>query len=268
MTTFTHPYFAPLAQRTIIWQFSRREVLAKYRGSLLGLGWTVATPLVMLLVYTFVFQVVLQARWGTQGASGVDFALNMYAGLIVYGLFAEVVQRAPRLVLDQPNLVKKVVFPLEVLPWVASFAAFFHFGVNLLILLAATWWLHGTLQATIVAAPLTILPLLPLMLGLGWLLASLGVYLRDIGLVVGLLLNVLLFLSPVFYPLESLPPGFRSWMEANPLTGVIEQTRRVLLLGQWPDAAVLAQQLLGGALFAIVGAWWFARTRRGFADVL
>lgn len=264
----SHPYLAPFNQRTIIWQFARRDVLTRYRGSLLGLGWSVITPLLMLLTYTFVFQVVFRARWDTGAESGAHFSLNLYAGLIVFGLFQEVAVRAPRLVLDQPNLVRKVVFPLEVLPWVALLSALFHFAVNLVILLGAVWWVQGSIPLTAVLVPVTLAPLVPLLLGIGWMLASLGVYLRDIGVVVGLLTNALLFLSPVFYPVTALPEAFRPWMQANPLTGVIEQTRLVLIGAKAPDAGLLALQMACGLAVAAVGAWWFARTRHGFADVL
>lgn len=263
-----HAYFLPLRQATLIWQFTRRDVLARYRGSLLGLGWSFLTPLLMLAVYTFVFRVVFKARWGDSSASDFEFALQVYAGLIVFMLFAEVVSRAPRLVLDQPNLVKKVVFPLEILPWVAVLAGLFHLALNLAALLAAAALARGGLSPSVLAAPLVLAPFLPLLLGLAWFLAALGVYVRDVGQITTLAVSLLMFLSPVFYPVSSLPEQWQPWLQANPLTPVMEELRRVALDGRWPDWPALALHFLIASVIAWAGARWFAATRKGFADVL
>lgn len=263
-----HPYFLPLRQRTLIWQFARRDVLARYRGSLLGLGWSFLTPLLMLAVFTFVFRVVFKARWGTGGDSDFEFALQAYAGLIVFNLFAEVVSRAPRLVLDQPNLVTRVVFPLEILPWVAVLAGLFHLALNLVALLAATAIARGGLPPSVLALPLVLAPFVPLLLGLAWFLASLGVFIRDVGQITALAVTLLMFLSPVFYPVASLPERWQPWLRANPLTPAIEQLRRIALEGMWPDWPQLALHLAIAIAIAWAGAFWFAVTRKGFADVL
>jgi lipopolysaccharide transport system permease protein len=265
-------YFFPLRQYSLIWQFARREVLSRYRGSLLGLGWSFLTPLLMLAVYTFVFREVFNARWPSaisgSGDSDFAFALQVYTGLIVFNLFAEMMGRAPRLILDQPNLVKKVVFPLEILPWVAILAAVFHLVVNLSVLLAAVLLINHSLPITLLALPLVIAVFVPMLLGLSWLLAALGVFLRDIGQLIGMVLTALMFLSPVFYPAQSIPERWRPLLAFNPLTQPIEQLRRVVLEGLWPDWVALG----GYAVVAIVAAWlgarWFAVTRKGFADVI
>ena len=263
-----HAYFLPLRQRTLIWQFARRDVLARYRGSLLGLGWSFLTPLLMLAVYTFVFRVVFKARWGAGGSDDFEFALQVYAGLIVFGLFSEVVSRAPRLVLEQPNLVKKVVFPLEILPWVAVLAGLFPLALNLAVLLAATALSRGALPLSIVALPLVLMPFVPLLLGLGWFLAALGVFVRDVGQITSLAVTLLMFLSPVFYPVSSLPERLQPWLLANPLTPVMEQLRRVTLEGLWPDWPQLLLHLVIASAVAWLGARWFTVTRNGFADVI
>lgn len=263
-----HPYFLPLRHGTLIWQFTRRDVLARYRGSLLGLGWSFLTPLAMLAVYTFVFRVVFKARWTDAGTGDFEFALQVYAGLIVFSLFAEVVSRAPRLVLDQPNLVTKVVFPLEILPWVAVLAGLFHLALNLAALLAAAAIARGGLPLSILALPLVLAPFVPLLLGLGWFLAALGVFVRDVGQVTTLVVSLLMFLSPVFYPVSSLPERWQPWLRANPLTPVMEELRHVALDGRWPDWPQLALHLAIASAVAWAGARWFAATRKGFADVL
>ncbi len=264
----SHPYFLPLRQRALIWQFARRDVLARYRGSVLGLAWSFLTPLLMLAVYTFVFRVVFKARWGGDEAGEFEFALQVYSGLIVFSLFAEVVSRAPRLVMEQPNLVKKVVFPLEILPWVAVLAGLFHLALNLAVLLIAAAIARGGLPPSIVALPMVLLPFMPLLLGLGWFLAALGVFVRDVGQITSLAVSLLMFLSPVFYPISSLPERWQPWLRANPLTPVIEQVRLVALDGQWPDWPQLALHLAIASAVAWAGARWFAATRKGFADVI
>lgn len=272
MSGITH-YFLPLGLRSLIWQFARRDVLARYRGSLLGLGWSFLTPLLMLAVYTFVFREVFNARWpaapsGQGGDEDLAFALQVYAGLIVFNLFAEVMGRAPRLVLDQPNLVKKVVFPLEILPWVSILAALFHLAINLAVLLGATLLATHRLPPTLLALPLVVAAFVPLLLGLAWLLASLGVFLRDIGQVIGMLITALMFLSPVFYPAQALPAHWQPLAALNPLTFPIETVRLVALDGVWPDWGQLGGYALCAVLIGWLGARWFAATRKGFADVI
>ncbi len=247
-----------------------REVVGRYRGSFFGLLWSLLTPLLMLTVYTFVFSVVLQARW--PNSAGADnrgqFAIMLFVGLIVHGLFAEVVTRAPSLVLGHVNFVKRVVFPLEILPVVTMGAALFHAAVSLVVLLAGVFIATGAIPWTVVLFPVVLAPLVVLTLGVAWALASLGVFMRDVGQVVGLLTTVLLFLSPVFFPITAVPEFFRPWMQANPLTFVIEQSRMVLVFGQLPD---WSGWLLYSSLAVLTG-WagyaWFQKTRKGFADVL
>jgi lipopolysaccharide transport system permease protein len=262
-------FAAPLRHRALLRQFLRREVLGRYRGSLLGLGWAFVLPLAMLAVYSFVFAGVFRLRWpGAEEAGGTAFALRLFAGLIVFQLFAEALGRAPTLVTAQPNLVKKVVFPLEILPFASLGAALFHFLLSGGILLAATLAFEQRLPATALLAPLAILPLLPLLLGLSWLLAALGVFVRDIASIIGVATNMLLFLSPVFYALESLAPRWQFWMRLNPLTPAIGDLRRTVFLGLPPEWTAWWAWLGVGLATAAAGAWVFARTRRGFADVL
>ena len=261
-------FFLPLRQRSLIWQFTKRDVLSRYRGSLLGLGWSFVTPLLMLAIYTFVFRTIFKARWEGGNASDFEFALRVYSGLIIFTLFAEVLNRAPRLVLDQPNLVKKVVFPLEILPWVPPLAGLFHLALNLALLLVATAVDRGGLPLSILALPLVLLPLLPLLLAMGWFFAALGVFVRDIGQIMPTVASLLMFLSPVFFPATSLPAEWRPWLNINPLTLIIEQTRRVVLDGLWPEWGDLAVYLALASLAAWLAGLWFQATRKGFADVL
>ncbi|MEO7725829.1 MAG: ABC transporter permease [Burkholderiales bacterium] len=247
----------------------RREVIGRYRGSVLGLAWSFFTPFLMLAVYTFIFSAVFKARWADGGEqSNSGFAVVMFAGMIVHGLFAETLNRAPGLILANVNYVKKVVFPLEILPVVAIGASLFHTGISLGILLAACAVFKGFVHWTAIFAPFVFLPLAILSLGLAWMLASLGVFLRDVGQTTGLITTVMLFLSPVFYPLTAVPEAFRPLVMANPLTFIMGQAREVLVWGRLPNWGGLAIYTLAATAVAWVGYAWFQKTRKGFADVL
>lgn len=268
--------FNPLAigrnlwsHRDLTWQFIQREVEGRYRGSFLGIFWSLARPLFLLGVYTYLFGVIFKSRWPEQRSDALgEFALILFAGLITFELFSECVVRAPTTIVSIPNYVKKVVFPLEIMPLVNLGAALFHFAVGLAVLLVGWLLTGGGLQWTVVFLPLVLLPLVLLTLGVSWVLASLGVYLRDVGQLIGLLVQALFFFTPIFYTIDSVPEPMRSLMGFNPLAPVITHMRDILLFGRLPDFGALALSTLVGALVAIGGYVWFAVTRRGFADVL
>ena len=223
----------------------------------------------MLAVYTFVFSVVFKARWGTDGdESKTQFALVLFVGMIVHGLFAEVLNRAPGLILSNVNYVKKVVFPLDVLPVIAMGAALFHASISLAVLLIAFALFNGYLHWTIIFVPVVLLPLVILTLGVAWIFASLGVFLRDVGQTVGIITTVMLFLAPIFYPVTALPEEVRPLIMANPLTFIIEEARGVVILGRMPEWTGLGIYTLAATAVAWAGFAWFQKTRKGFADVL
>ncbi|GAC1536775.1 MAG: ABC transporter permease [Ramlibacter sp.] len=254
--------------RSLIWQMASREVLGRYKGSVLGLLWSFLNPVFMLVVYTFVFSVVFKARWNTGSDSKTEFALVLFAGLIVFNLFAECINRAPSLILANPNYVKKVVFPLEILPVVGLLSALHHALISLGVWLVAYVVLFGVPHITALLLPLTVVPFGLFIMGISWALASLGVFLRDVSQIVGLITTVLMFLSPIFYPATALPDNYRHLLYLNPLTSVIEQTRDVLFWGKSPDFAMLGIYWLVSSIIAWVGFAWFQKTRKGFADVL
>lgn len=254
--------------RSLIRAMVKREVLGRYRGSILGVLWSFFNPVFMLTVYTFVFSVVFRARWSTGSDSKTEFALVLFAGLIVFNLFSEAINRAPGLVLSNVNYVKKVVFPLEVLPWISLGSALFHFAVSLSVWLIGYTLLFGAPHLTIIYLPLILMPLILLTLGLSWLLASLGVFLRDVTQLIGITTSVLMFLSPIFYPVSALPEQYQFLIFMNPLTIVIEQARAVLFWGKAPEFDILALHFAITTIIAWLGFIWFQKTRRGFADVL
>lgn len=260
---------APLRYRPVFRQFLRREILGRYRGSMLGITWAFINPLLMLGVYTFVFVEVFKARWpGVENSGGFAFSQRIFAGLMVFNLFSEVVARAPVLIVEQANLVKKVAFPLELLPFITIGSALFHFGLSTVILLTSILVFDPHLPGTMWLLPIVILPLLPLLLGFGWLLSALGVFVRDMGPIVGLCVSLLMFMSPVFYSAKSLSPHWQFWMDLNPLTAVIENLRLVVFAGELPNWADWALALGIACAVAVFGAWVFRVTRDGFADVL
>lgn len=255
--------------RRLIVQMTTREVVGRYKGSTIGLAWSFFNPVFMLTVYTFVFSVIFKSRWGGSGEeSQIQFAVILFVGMIVHGLFSEVLNRAPSLILSNVNYVKKVVFPLDTLPVIAMGGALFHGFISLVVLLAAFILFNGYLHWTVIFAPLVLLPLVILTLGFAWMLASLGVFLRDVGQTIGIITSVMLFLSPVFYPINALPEKFRIWIMFNPLTFIIEQAREVLIWGNLPDWLGLGVYTLASIVVAWLGYAWFQKTRKGFADVL
>lgn len=256
------------SKRDLIVQLIRREVLTRYRGSALGVAWSIITPLLMLGIYSFVFGVVFKSRWSSQVSSHLEFSVVMFCGLIVYGIFSETISRAPQLVINNPSYVKKVVFPLEVLPIISLGAALINAFMALVILCVVDLLLVGNIHWTIVFLPLVLLPLTLLSLGCSWFLASLGVYLRDIIQVMPLIVTALMFVTPVFYPLSAVPARFQFLYLLNPLSFVVEQARNVVLWGQFPNWPLLVIHTCGSLLVAGLGFVWFQKTKRGFADVI
>ena len=255
--------------RQLIVQMTKREVVGRYKGSVMGLAWSFFNPVFMLVVYTFMFSVVFKARWGVEGEdSKALFAVVLFVGMIVHGLFAEVLNRAPSLILSNVNYVKKVVFPIEILPVISMAAALFHSMISLCVLLIAFVIFKGYLHWTTVFIPLVLLPFVILTLGFAWLLASLGVFLRDVGQVIGIVVMVMMFLAPVFYPVTAVPEQFRPFIMANPLTFIIEQAREVLIWGHLPNWIGLGIYTVAATVVAWAGYALFQKTRKGFADVL
>ncbi|WP_374354676.1 ABC transporter permease [Chitinimonas sp.] len=253
----------------LVTQLTRREIAARYRGSSLGWLWTILPPLFTLAVYTWVFSEVFKARWGSAPEGDkTTFALNVFIAMLFLNFFSECVSRAPNLMLANANYIKKVVFPLPVLPVVSVFVAGFNWLIGLAIWVACEAWVHQHLAPQLLLLPLLFIPLALLTLGLCWALAAFGVYLRDVGPVVQLLLTLLTFLSPVFYQLSSLKPWMQQVLYWNPLTVPIEFARGWLLGGTTPDLAYLGGFWLLSLVVAWLGLQVFRLLRKGFADVL
>ena len=282
MTTITHSasysgrlFCSPLKvfssawnQRTLILRLARREIEARYRGSVLGIAWSLIVPLILLAVYTFVFSIVFKARWDMPIEGKGVFALVLFTGLILFNVLAECVTRAPSLMLNNPSYIKKVVFPLETFAWVTIVVALFNAAVSSAALLIGYVVLVGLPPVSALAFPLMAIPLVLLALGLTWFLSSVGVYLRDMQQFVPVLVTIAMFMSPIFYPKEALPAAAQAVTELNPLAIVIEEARGTLFRGEFPNWTVLTLHFFLAWLVAWLGFMWFNKTRKGFADVV
>lgn len=278
--TYTNPHQAPtisiaaliysfINNRQLIIQMIRREVIGRYRGSTFGLAWSFFNPLIMLIIYTFVFSVVFKSRWGSgEEDSKFEFALILFVGMIVYGLFSESINRAPSLIVNNTNYVKKVVFPLEILPIISLGASLFHCAISFFVLLVALLACNGFIHWTVLWLPLIVFPLLMFVLGLSWFLSSVGVYIKDVAQTISIFTTVLMFLSPIFYPISALPEKFQRLVLINPLSFIIEQSRALLISGHGPNFFYLGVYWLLSFLVMWLGFCWFQKTRKGFSDVL
>lgn len=255
--------------RALLWQMTRRDVEARYRGSFGGLLWTIINPLLLLAVYTFAFGYLMANHKNpTTLASITHFAFELFAGLIVFNFFSECLNRAPALILSNVNYVKKVVFPLEDLCWMAAGTALFNAVVSFSVLILVSGLLGGGFHGTALFLPALLLPLILFTMGFSWFLSALGVYVRDVGQIIGIIVMVLMFLCPLFYPDTNLPSWVQRLFLLNPLTFPVDQARSILLHGNFPDWNGLAVYGAIGLLTAWLGFAWFQKARNGFADVL
>lgn len=252
-------------QRYLLGQLVKRDVLLRYRGAMFGVAWIFLSPLIMLAIFAFVFGHIFQSRWPEQ-PEGMPFWLMLFVGLIVFNLFAETVSRSPTTVRSYPSYVKKIIFPVEILPLVPLGAGLVHAAFNLLILAAALAW-TGHLSVGILLFPLLIVPVLLLGMGLAWFLAAWGVFIKDMNQIVPLFVQMLMFLSPVFYPASAVPAFLRPIYALNPLGAVIE-TARTAILGQPISWSAWFAALACGMVATLLGLAFFNHARDEFADAL
>ena len=255
------------ARFDLILTLTRRELAARYKGSALGVLWAILTPLVMIAIFTFIFAKIFNARFG-ESSSGWDFALYLFCGLLPWTAFQEAVQQSSSTIVAHANLVKRVVFPLETLPVAQSLTALSNQMFGTLALLFAVIIIRRELHASVLLLPLLIVPQLVATLGAAWLVASLGVFLRDVVQGVSLVLMAWLYLTPIIYPESLVPEQYRSFINLNPFTPLVRNYRRILLEGTMPDWSGLAYFTGFALLLFLFGYWWFARTRKSFADVI
>jgi lipopolysaccharide transport system permease protein len=251
----------------LILSLARREVAARYKGSFLGVLWAVLTPLAMIAIFTFIFSGIFGAKFGTAGTTW-DYALYLFCGLLAWNAFQEAVQLSATSIVENANLVKRVVFPLETLPLAKTLAALVNQLLGTLVLLFTALLAQQTMHPTILWLPVLLAPQIMLTLGAAWFIASLGVYVRDIVQGVGLALTVWLYLTPIIYPETAVPEKYRAFVNLNPFTALARCYRNILLEGKAPDWAGLGYFTVFALVVFLAGYWWFARTRKGFADVV
>lgn len=251
----------------LIISLTRRELAARYRGSVLGIIWALVTPVVMIAIYTFIFAGIFGARFGANGTAW-DFALYLFCGLLPWTAFQEAVQHSSNTIVSHANLVKRVVFPLEILPVSLALTALANQLFGTLALVIFSLIIRGELHLTMLWLPVLIVPQLLATLGVAWLVASLGVFLRDIVQGIALFLTIWLYLTPIIYPESVVPERFRPYINVNPFTHLIRSYRRIVLEGSMPDWRGLAYFTAFALVCFIFGYWWFARTRKNFADVI
>lgn len=253
----------------LTWQFTKRDVLGRYRGSFLGIGWSLVTPLLMLSLYTFVFSAILRARWpGVEVDSPLLYAVNLFAGLIILNFITEVANKSSTLIIGHANYVKRVVFPLEILGVATVLSAAFHSAISMVLLLLFQWIATGSLSWSMLSIPVLWLPLIIASLGLAWLISAIGVYVRDTSQIINVALTLLLFLSPVFFPASAYPEAYKPLLSLNPLVWMIEEMRGITINGEWPSMAPILMALIASMLVAYGCLRLFQKARRGFADVL
>lgn len=262
------PFSALLGHWNLTRELARREILGRYRGANLGLLWSLIGPLMMIGIYTLAFGTIFGSRWEQVSGDTAAFAMVLFIGILVHGFFAECFSRAPRLMLDNTNYVKRVVFPLHILTWSTALSALFHMAMNLVVFAILNALIYGQFSPYFFLAPIVIFPLVLLTVAVCWVVASLGVYVRDIGQAVPVVVTALLFLSSAIIPLESLPEQYRVIFALNPLTFFIDQMREIALWGRPPDWIGLLVRTFAGLVALYLSYAWFRFTSKGFADVL
>jgi len=254
--------------RSLTRELSKRDVLGRYRGSSFGLLWSLISPFLTLSIYTFAFGSILKSRWPQTSNGSASFAMILFVGLIVHGFFAECLSRSATLITDNANFVKRVIFPLEILPWSMAAGAIFHSLMNILVFIALHYFIDGRVSVLVFLFPVVMIPLVLLAIGIGWIFAALGVYFRDISQVTGVISTAMFFLSSAMVPISALPVAYQSLFKLNPITFIIDQAREVALWGHLPDWFGLFEYSLVAIVVMILGFGMFQVARRGFADVL
>ncbi len=251
----------------LITSLARRDLVSRYKGSVLGILWAILTPVVTIAIFTFIFAGIFGARFGASGSSW-DYALYLFCGLLPWTMFQETIQRASTTIIEHANLVKRVVFPLETLPVAQTLSALGTQLFGTAALLLGTALIHHELHLTILWLPVLLIPQLLATLGAAWLVASLGVFLRDMAQGITLILMAWMYLTPIIYPESIVPERYRPFINANPFTALVRSYRRIFLDGMAPDWSGLAYFSVCALVIFVLGYWWFAKTRRDFADVI
>lgn len=256
-----------LKNRQLIWEMSKREVLVRYKGSILGIFWSFSHPLIMLVVYTFVFGYIFKGG-RSMGIGNVDYVFFLFIGIIVHSLFSECINSAPELILQNVQYVKKIIFPLDILPIVSMVSALFHAVVSFAVLLMGFFIVHHSIHLTVLLVPILLTPFACMTVGFTWILSSTGVYLRDISQMTRIITMIAMFLCPIFYSVSALPEKIRILIFLNPLTFIVIEMRNIVTVGTFANWEGLLLYYVISIAVAWLGFIWFQKIRNGFADVL
>ena len=256
--------------KEIIAMLIQREIQTRYRGSWLGMGWSLINPLIMLFVYTFVFHTIFKSRWGNMGADSGDdpifFALNLFIGLIIFNIFAETTSKSPWLIIHNPNYVKKVVFPIEALSIATAASAIFQAVTGVIMLVVINWLIRGEISGTLIVLPILWIGFISNVVSLSWVISTIGVFIKDTGQVVTSWITIMMFLTPVFYPTSSLP-GKITWLaKINPMGYVIESSRLIIMNNGMPEISVMIMYLVTSLIICEISLRMVQRYRRYFGD--
>ncbi|KPV58963.1 hypothetical protein QJ48_13500 [Paenibacillus sp. A3] len=255
--------------RNLLFQFIQRDIVARYRGSYLGLVWTLIQPLVMLVVYSFVFSVIFKVKWGNaEGVSKLDFAMVTFAGLIIFQIFSEPMYRSTAILSANSNYVKRVVFPLEILPTSAVFSSFVLNCFSMAILFGALIFYQYPVGWNALFLPVILIPLLLFTLGFSYIVTTLGIFFKDLGQAMSIIMNILFYISPVFYPITAVPKEFQIYMMFNPLTFFVESFRAVVIYNSQPNWSNYCVLLAISIVIFIFGSTLFNKTKETFSDVI
>jgi len=252
----------------VLFRLSWVQFVTRYRGALFGVFWALLIPLLMLAILTVVFSVIFPSRWGSDIDINVPFAALLFSGLLVHSMCAEVITRSTICITENPNYVKKVLFPLELLPIVIVVGAAIQGLIGFLILLALIILYTGELPMEVIVVPLLLVPYFVFLMGVSWILASIGTFAKDVGHVAGLLVTLLLFVSPILYPVNALPDWMQPYMYLNPLTFVVEEIRQLVIFGKISPVSQYFTYYAAAIASAGVGFKVFECSKRHFADVI
>jgi len=251
----------------LVLSFARRDLVARYKGSALGIAWAILTPVIMIAIFTFIFAGIFGARFGARGSSW-DYALYLFCGLLPWTMFQDTLQRSSTTIIERANLVKRVVFPLEALPLAQTLSALGNQLFGTVALLFAIVIIQREFHPTVLWLPVLLIPQLIATVGAAWLVASLGVFFRDLTQGITLILMAWMYLTPIIYPETIVPERYRPFINANPFTALVRSYRQIFLEGKAPDWPSLAYFTVFALVLFVFGYWWFAKTRRNFADVI
>lgn len=265
------PFRMAWRNRLLILRLAKREIESRYRGSLFGVAWSVFVPVLLLIIYTFVFSIVFQARWDVPVSGRGEFAMLLFSGLIILNFFSECLIRSPGLMLENVSYIKKVIFPLETMPWVTVCVALFNAFISFLVLAVFYAFVRGVPPATALLLPLLLIPLIILTFGFTCFLSSFGVFVRDLRQFMGVFATIIMFMSPVFYPISAVPARLQNFLYLNPLTILLETSKDLLFWNKLPNQEqliILLCYFVASWLFGWAGYVWFMKTKKGFADVV